>query len=397
MLKEEIKQIAVTIHSKVIKNRRYLHAHPELSFNEYGTSAFIKAKLDEMQIAWKEMAGTGIVGIIEGKKTSDKVVALRADIDALPITEASGIDYASKNDGVMHACGHDVHTSSLLGVAQILQSIKSKFGGTIKLIFQPGEEQLPGGASIMIKEGVLENPKPHAVIGLHVLPSLECGKIAMRKGKQMASMDEINITVRGKGGHGAQPHQNIDPVVISAHIIIALQQIVSRIANPTTPTVLSFGKIIANGAVNIIPDEVYIEGTFRTLDETWRNDAHKRMKKMAEDIAESMGGSCEFIIKRGYPFLVNNDALTESVQNFSQEYLGKENVIEADIWLAAEDFSYYSQNADSCFYLLGVGNKNKKITSALHTPAFNVDEDVLSISTGLMAYIAIKQLGNLFQ
>jgi len=394
MLKEEIKQIAATIHSKVIKNRRYLHAHPELSFNEYGTSAFIKAKLDEMQIAWKEMAGTGIVGIIEGKKTSDKVVALRADIDALPITEASGIDYASKNDGVMHACGHDVHTSSLLGVAQILQSIKSKFGGTIKLIFQPGEEQLPGGASIMIKEGVLENPKPHAVIGLHVLPSLECGKIAMRKGKQMASMDEINITVRGKGGHGAQPHQNIDPVVISAHIIIALQQIVSRIANPTTPTVLSFGKIIANGAVNIIPDEVYIEGTFRTLDETWRNDAHKRMKKMAEDIAESMGGSCEFIIKRGYPFLVNNDALTESVQNFSQEYLGKENVIEADIWLAAEDFSYYSQNADSCFYLLGVGNKNKKITSTLHTPTFNVDEDVLLISTGLMAYIAIKQLGN---
>ena len=394
MLKEEIKQIAATIHSKVIKNRRYLHAHPELSFNEYGTSAFIKAKLDEMQIAWKEMAGTGIVGIIEGKKTSDKVVALRADIDALPITEANGIDYASKNDGVMHACGHDVHTSSLLGVAQILQSIKSKFGGTIKLIFQPGEEQLPGGASIMIKEGALENPKPHAVIGLHVLPSLECGKIAMRKGKQMASMDEINITVRGKGGHGAQPHQNIDPVVISAHIIIALQQIVSRIANPTTPTVLSFGKIIANGAVNIIPDEVYIEGTFRTLDETWRNDAHKRMKKMAEDIAESMGGSCEFIIKRGYPFLVNNDALTESVQNFSQEYLGKENVIEADIWLAAEDFSYYSQNADSCFYLLGVGNKNKKITSALHTATFNVDENVLSISTGLMAYIAIKQLGN---
>jgi len=394
MLKEEIKQIAATIHSKVIKNRRYLHAHPELSFNEYGTSAFIKAKLDEMQIAWKEMAGTGIVGIIEGKKTSDKVVALRADIDALPITEANDIDYASKNDGVMHACGHDVHTSSLLGVAQILQSIKSKFGGTIKLIFQPGEEQLPGGASIMIKEGVLENPKPHAVIGLHVLPSLECGKIAMRKGKQMASMDEINITVRGKGGHGAQPHQNIDPVVISAHIIIALQQIVSRIANPTTPTVLSFGKIIANGAVNIIPDEVYIEGTFRTLDETWRNDAHKRMKKMAEDIAESMGGSCEFIIKRGYPFLVNNDALTESVQNFSQEYLGKENVIEADIWLAAEDFSYYSQNADSCFYLLGVGNKNKKITSALHTATFNVDENVLSISTGLMAYIAIKQLGN---
>lgn len=394
MLKDEIKQIATTIHNDVIENRRYLHAHPELSFNEYGTSAFIKAKLDEMQIAWKEMAGTGVVAVIKGEKPSEKIIALRADMDALPITEANIIDYISQNKGVMHACGHDVHTSSLLGAAQILQSIKSKFGGTIKLIFQPGEEQLPGGASMMIKAGVLENPKPDAVIGLHVLPSLECGKIALRKGKQMASMDEIDMFVRGKGGHGAQPHQNIDPVVISAHIIIASQQIVSRMADPTLPTVLSFGKIIANGAVNVIPDEVYIEGTFRTLDETWRAEAKKRMKKMAEDMAASMGGSCEFIIKDGYPFLINNDMLTENVQNFSREYLGKENVLEADIWMAAEDFSYYSQNADACFYLLGVGNKNKNISSALHTPTFNIDEDVLSISTGLMAYIAVKQLGN---
>lgn len=393
MLIEEIKRIAETMHESVIENRRYLHAHPELSFKEYNTSAFIKSKLDEMNISWKEMAGTGVVAIIKGDKKSDKVIALRADMDALPITEANDIEYAALNKGVMHACGHDVHTSSLLGAAKILQSIKDKFGGTIKLIFQPGEEELPGGASLMIKEGVLQNPKPEAVIGLHVLPSLECGKIAIRKGKHMASMDEINFYVRGKGGHAAQPHQNIDPVVITAHIIIALQQIVSRMANPTLPTVLSFGKVIANGAVNVIPDEVYIEGTFRTLDETWRADAKKRMKKMAEDIAESMGGSCEFIIKDGYPFLVNNEALTEKVKQSAVEYLGTENVIDANIWMAAEDFAYYSQNADACFYLLGVGNNAKGITSALHTPTFNVDEDVLATSTGLMAYIAVKELG----
>jgi amidohydrolase len=394
MLRDEIKQLAKEIHDDVIENRRHLHAHPELSFCEHETSSFIKVQLDEMEIPWKTMGNTGVVALLKGEKPSEKVIALRADIDALPITEVNSVQYKSLNNGAMHACGHDAHTSSLLGTAKILQSLKSKLAGTVKLIFQPGEEKLPGGASILIKEGVLENPKPDAVIGQHVFPMLDAGKIAIRKGKFMASMDEIFVTVRGKGGHGAQPHQNIDPVLITSHIIVALQQVVSRMADPFLPTVLSFGKVIANGAINIIPDEVYVEGTFRTLDEKWRNEAHSKIKKMAEAIAESMGGSCDFKINRGYPFLINEEKLTENVRCVAEEYLGKENVFDTDIWMASEDFAYYSQAASSCFFLLGVGNKEKKITSSLHTPTFNIDEDVLGISTGLMAYIAVKQLGN---
>jgi amidohydrolase len=394
MIKDEIKQLADEIHNSVIENRRNLHAHPELSFKEYETSAFVKARLDEMKIPWKAMADTGMVALIQGEKSSDKVVALRADMDALPITEANNIDYVSQNNGVMHACGHDGHTASLLGTAKILQTLKSEFGGTVKLIFQPGEEKLPGGASLLIKEGVLEDPKPNAVIGQHVSPMIDTGKIGICKGKFMASMDELFVTVGGKGGHGASPHHNIDPVLITSYIIVALQQIVSRMADPAQPTVLSFGKLIANGAINIIPDEVYMEGTFRAMNETWRNEAHRRMKKMAETIAESMGGNCDFKIVRGYPFLVNEENLTEQVSAFATEYIGKENIIDLDIWMGAEDFAYYSQAADSCFYFLGAGNKEKGITSSLHTPTFNIDEDALAVSTGLMAYIAVKQLGN---
>ena len=394
MLSDEIKEAAQRVFNEVIANRRHLHAHPELSFCEYETSGFIKQKLGQMGISWMAMADTGIVAVIQGEIASKRVIALRADIDALPIAEANEVPYASQNTGIMHACGHDAHTSSLLGAAQILQSLKSKFAGTIKLIFQPAEEKLPGGASIMIKEGVLENPVPEAIIGQHVMPALECGKIGIREGRFMASMDEIFVKVRGKGGHGAQPHQNIDPVLITSHIIVALQQVVSRMADPMLPTVLSFGKVIANGAINVIPDEVYIEGTFRTLDEKWRDEAHVKIKTMAETIAKSMGGSCEFNIVRGYPPLVNEKRLTEHVRSFAEDYLGKENVLDLDVWMAAEDFAYYSQAANSCFYLLGVGNKEKGITSSLHTPTFNIDENALALSTGLMAYIALKQLGN---
>jgi len=394
MLREEIKQLAGNIHPQVIGNRRHLHTYPELSFQEYGTAAFIQTRLTEMGIPWEVMADTGVVALVQGEGSSDQVIALRADIDALPITETNTFPYTSQNPGVMHACGHDAHTASLLGTAYILQSIKSSFGGTVKLIFQPGEEKLPGGASLMIKEGVLENKKPAAVIGQHCMPSIDCGKVALRKGAFMASMDELRVTVKGKGGHGAQPHLNNDPVVITANIIIALQQIVSRYANPAMPTVLSFGRVIANGSVNVIPDEVYMEGTFRAFDDAWRTTAHRQMKDLAEGVAKSFGGSCIFDIVRGYPALINEEKLTGQLATFAEEYLGKENVINADGWMAAEDFAYYSQKADSCFYLLGTGNKAKQTISSLHTPAFNIDEDALAHSTGLMAYMAVKRLGN---
>ena len=394
MLKDKIKQLSKEIQRNVIENRRHLHAHPELSFQEYETSAFIKSHLDEMGIPWKPMANTGIVAIITGGKPSSQVTALRADIDALPITETNKVEYASKNNGVMHACGHDGHTSSLLGTARILQSIKSEFGGVVKLIFQPGEEKIPGGASLMIKEGVLRDPVPNSVIGQHAMPNIKCGKIGIKNGKFLAAHDEIYATVRGKGGHAATPHLNVDPVIITAHILVALQQIVSRLAHPNFPTVLSFGKVIANGATNVIPDVVYLEGTFRSFDETWRNDAHARMKKMAEGIAVSMGGSCSFNIVRGYPFLENEEKLTEHVISFAKGYLGEENVIGLDNLMYGEDFSYYSQVANSCFYFLGTGNKEKGICSSLHTSTFDVDEDAFALSTGLMAYIAVKQLKN---
>jgi amidohydrolase len=394
MIKEQIQELSQKIFNDVVANRRHLHTHPELSFNEVATSAYVAAKLDELNIPYVRMADNGLVGLLKGSKPSDQVVALRADMDALPITEANDVPYKSQNLGVMHACGHDVHTSSLLGTATILSEMKDQFGGTIKFIFQPAEEKLPGGANLMIQQGVLENPKPQAVLGQHVMPLIDAGKVGFRAGKYMASTDEIYVTVKGKGGHGAQPQQNIDPVIITAHMLTALQQVVSRFADPKSPSVLSFGKVIANGATNIIPNEVYLEGTFRTMDEQWRNEAHVRMKKMAEGIAESMGGSCEFNIVRGYPFLINEEKLTASARAHAEDYLGKENVLDLDIWMAAEDFAYFSQVADSCFYRLGTRNESRGITSAVHTPTFDVEENALSVSTGLMAYMALKQLGN---
>jgi amidohydrolase len=394
MLKEDIKFLSKQIFPEVVANRRHLHANPEISFEEFETALFVQKKLDEIGIPWEVMANTGVVAHLKGNLPSDKTLALRADMDALPIHEVAGREYGSKNAGRMHACGHDAHTSSLLGAAEILNALKDRFGGTVKFIFQPGEEKLPGGASIMIKEGVLENPNPSAVIGQHVMPMIEAGKIGFRSGKYMASSDEIYVKVKGKGGHGAQPQQNIDPIVITAHIITALQQIVSRIADPKIPSVLSFGKIIAEGATNVIPDEVYLEGTFRTFSEDWRVKAHEKMKKMAVGIAESMDASCDFEIRKGYPVLVNEESLTKQTRTFAEDYLGKENVVDLDLWLAAEDFAFYSQQVPACFYRLGTGNKELGITSPVHTSTFDIDENALELSTGLMAYLALKQLGN---
>ncbi len=394
MFIDKIKKLAEEIHADVIQNRRHLHANPELSFEEYKTAAFVKAELDKLGIPHHDLAGTGVVGILIGAKASDKVIALRGDMDALPITEANEVDYKSKNVGVMHACGHDVHTSSLLGTARILSSLKDDFGGTVKFIFQPGEERLPGGANLMIKEGVLENPRPTAVMGQHVMPLIEAGKIGIRSGKYMASADEIYVTITGKGGHGAQPQQNVDPVIIMAHILTALQTLVSRCADPRSPSVLSFGKVIANGATNVIPNEVYLEGTFRTLNEKWRAEAHVKMKKMAESIAEGMGGSCDFDIHKGYPFLVNEEKLTARTKEAAIDFLGEENVLDLDIWMAAEDFAYFSQASDACFYRLGTRSEKRGITSSVHTPTFDIEESSLELSTGLMAYLAVKELGN---
>lgn len=394
MLKEDIKFLSKQIFSSVVANRRHLHANPEISFEEFETSIFVQNKLDEIGIPWEVMANTGVVALLKGNLPSDKVIALRADMDALPIQEVAGREYGSRNAGKMHACGHDAHTSSLLGAAEILNTLKDRFGGTIKFVFQPGEEKLPGGASIMIKEGVLENPSPDAIIGQHVMPMIEAGKVGFRSGKYMASSDEIYVKIKGKGGHGAQPQQNIDPIVITAHIITALQQIVSRIADPKMPSVLSFGKIIADGATNVIPDEVYLEGTFRTFSEDWRQKAHEKMKKMAVGIAESMDASCDFEIRKGYPVLVNEENLTRQARTFAEDYLGPENVEDLDIWLAAEDFAFYSQQVPACFYRLGTGNKEQGIISPVHTSTFDIDENSLEVSTGLMAYLAIKQLGN---
>lgn len=397
-IKGKIKSIANDISGEIVDMRRHLHSNPELSFQEFETAKFVAAALKEIGLVPVEgIANTGVSALIEGKNPDKKVIALRADIDALPIKETNNIPFKSNNEGVMHACGHDVHTSSLLGTARILNQLKDQFDGTVKLIFQPAEEKAPGGASLMIKEGILQNPKPENIFGQHVAPLIPVGKIGFKGGIYMASADEIYITVKGKGGHAAMPQGNIDPVLIASHIIVALQQIVSRFATPTTPTVLSFGKVIAEGATNIIPNEVKIEGTFRTLNEKWRKEAKIKMKKLAEGLAESMGGSCEFHILDGYPYLYNNEELTRRSKDFAIEYMGEENVIDLDIWMAAEDFAYYSQEIDACFYRLGVRNEEKGITSNVHTPTFNIDEEALEIGSGLMAWLAIKELEGINQ
>jgi amidohydrolase len=392
---DKIKHLAENNRSKFIEMRHHLHANPELSFEEFETSKFVKNHLLKIGITDIEhVANTGLVALIKGKNPEKKVIALRADLDALPILEQNDVIYKSNNLGVMHACGHDVHTTCLLGAAEILFNLKESFEGTIKLIFQPGEEKLPGGASLMIAENVLENPSPEAIFGQHVMPLIPVGKVGFKSGLYMASSDEIFIKVIGKGGHGAMPHLNIDPIVIAAQIIISLQQIVSRMASPIIPSVLSFGKINANGATNVIPNEVLIEGTFRTLDEKWRFDAHEKMIKMASLIAEGMGGKCEFEVRKGYPFLRNDEDLTSSAKQGAIEYLGNENVVDLDTWMAAEDFAYYSQIIPACFYRLGTRNEKKGIVSSVHTPTFDIDEDALSIGVGLMAYLAVKKLSN---
>jgi amidohydrolase len=392
-LKSAIRELADQNHDLFVSMRRHLHAHPELSFQEHLTAKWIASQLSAMGISFEQgVAGTGLVAKIEGSGTSGKTIALRADIDALPILEANQVDYRSKNEGVMHACGHDVHTSSLLGAAKILLELRPYFGGTVRLLFQPGEEKLPGGASLMIKAGALDQPRPQSIFGQHVMPQLPVGKVGFRSGRYMASTDELYLKIIGRGGHGAMPEQNIDPVMISAHILVGLQQLISRMANPKIPSVLSFGKVVANGATNIIPNEVWLEGTFRTMNEPWRNEAHEKMRKMVELMAESMGGRAELEIRKGYPVLENDPALTKRAKHWAEDYLGKEQVVELDLWMAAEDFAYYTQVLPGCFYRLGTRNEAKGIVAPVHTPNFDIDEEALKIGAGLMAFLALKEL-----
>jgi amidohydrolase len=393
-LLDEIRLLSARWHADTVAERRHLHQNPELSFQEKETGLRISKILSDWGISHEHgVAENGVVAIIEGLPC-ESVVALRADFDALPILEQSTHDYVSTRPGVMHACGHDGHTASLLTAARILWATRDRWYGTVKLIFQPAEEKLPGGASIMIAEGVLKNPAPLGIIGQHVTPNVPVGKVGFREGIYMASTDELYVRVEGRGGHGAMPHQTIDPVLTAAEIIVALQRIVSRLSDATEPTVLTFGKINSlSGATNVIPEVVELEGTFRAMNETWRNKAHEAMVKIAETIAESVGAHCHFRIERGYPVLVNNPALTRRARKAAQAYMGAENVVELPMRMTAEDFAYYAQELPGCFYRLGTANPEKPGTcDGLHTSRFDIDEDALLYSPGLMAWLAIQEL-----
>jgi amidohydrolase len=394
-IKAEITAKSKLYLQEVIEIRRHLHLHPELSCEEFQTADFICKRLDEYGIPYtRGIAGTGIVGMITGRNPEKLNIALRADMDALPIVEANEVEYKSCNPGTMHACGHDVHMASLLGAAKILNGLKETFEGSIKLIFQPSEETYPGGAIQMIEAGVLKNPETHSVIGQHVINTLDAGKIGLKPGPYMASTDEIYLTVHGKGGHAATPEQVIDPILIASHIVVALQQIVSRNANPVMPTVISFGRIIGEGRTNIIPDQVKIEGTVRTYDEEWRKSIHRKIEQIASSMAVAMGGTCDVRIAHGYPFLNNDDTLTLNVRSLAKQYLGENNVIDLQPRMTAEDFAYFAEAVPSCFYRLGIRNESRGIVSNLHTATFDVDESCLETGMGLMAWLAINQLQN---
>lgn len=389
---DRIKALADQLYGDTVRHRRYLHTHPELSYQERATAGYVAEQLRADGISVREgIAGTGLIGVVQGRP-GDRCICLRADLDALPVLEQNDVPYRSMYPGVMHACGHDAHTAMVLAAGRILHALRAEWSGTVLLLFQPGEEKIPGGATLVLQEKALRDPAPQAIIGQHATPELEVGKVGFRGGPFMASSDELHVTVKGKGGHAAAPDKLIDPILITAHLITVLQQVVSRRARPATPTVLSFGKVIANGATNVIPDEVKLEGTLRTFDETWRAEMHAMLPKMAQDLAASMGGRCDFEVRKGYPAVVNDEALTDRLRANAEAYLGAANVVLMDQRMGSEDFAFYTQVMPGSFYRLGTGNAAKGITNGLHTPLFNIDEEALRIGSGLMAWNAIAEL-----
>lgn len=390
-----IRQKALEYFPEVQAIRHHIHSTPELSFEEYNTSAFVSQKLTEWGIQHQTgVAGTGVIGLIEGKNPTKKCIALRADMDALPIQELNDVPYKSQNDGVMHACGHDVHTSCLLGVALILNDMKGEWEGTVKLIFQQGEEKLPGGASLLIAAGVLENPKPEAIFALHVYPHLPSGTVGFRAGQYMASTDEIYITIEGKGGHAALPHQAVDPIAIAAQVITGLQQVISRKGNPIIPSVLTFGKIEAGFTTNVIPDKLELWGTFRTMNEEWRAKAHKYITEFTEKTCEAYGAKAIINIPQGHASLYNDPVVTAQAESWAKAYLGDANVKELDIRMAGEDFSFYTQHMPGCFFRIGTNKNNEEFTASVHNARFNIDEEAMKTGVGTMAWIALNALAN---
>ena len=387
---EKIQQLAKKYAEEFIAIRHHIHANPELSYQEFETSKFIQQKLSGWNIPFSVMAATGVVGIIEGKNAATKIIALRADMDALPITEENDVPYRSVSSGVMHACGHDVHSTCLLGAAKILNETKEDWEGTVKLIFQPGEEKNPGGASYMIKEGVLENPAPQKIFALHVHPGLEVGEFSFRGGMIMASADEIYISIKAKGGHAAAPHYTADTILIASQLIISLQQIISRNNNPFNPSVLSITSFQGGNATNVIPSEVKLMGTFRAMNEEWRFKAHDLIIKQTNALVAALGAEATINIDVGYPFVLNDEALSIQARKNAEAYAGATNVTETELRMGAEDFAYYSHKIPACFFRLGAGNKAKGITSGVHTPTFNIDEAAIEKGMGMMAWMAVS-------
>ena len=386
-LREKIKALAKEFAPAQIAVRHHLHANPELSYQEFETAKYVKAQLAAMGIASDEKATTGLVAVIEGKNPSSRIIALRADMDALPIQEQNDVPYKSMVPGVMHACGHDVHTTILLGAAKILLATKDSWEGTVKLFFQPGEEKNPGGASYMIRDGALQNPAPEAIVALHVHPGLDTGKLSFRKGRVMASADEIYITIKGSGGHAASPHLAPDTILIASQVIISLQQIISRNRNPVSPSVLSICSVQGGNTTNVIPSEVKLMGTFRAMDETWRYKAHELITKTAKGVAESMGAEIDILIDVGYPTVDNDPAFTETAWKLADDYMGADNVLETEMRMGAEDFGYYSQQIPGCFFRLGVRNEGAGIVHNVHAPHFDIDESSIEIGMGMMAWL----------